>query len=330
MLHLISDRRRRGAQVFAVQLNDALAQRGVPGRVMALETGTEDGLDVELAPSAWRDRRRLFSGHSLVVAHGSTTLHAAAMAAPGRFVYRSIGDPTFWLDRTRRRVVTAARLAGARAVVALYPGAADALHDLAWVPRRRLHVIANAVEDNERRRAVDRPAAVPERYVLYVGALSWEKQVDRIIDAVARIDDLALVCAGEGKLGPTLTDHGESALGTRFVMLGSIEDPSPYHRHAEALVLASRSEGMPGVVIEAGLAATPAVVPDVGGLADMVLDGQTGAVVADPTAAELAEAIAGVVDRSSQMGEAALDHVSDRFTMDVVADRWAALLELLS
>ena len=330
MLHLISDRRRRGAQVFAVQLNEALAELGVPGRVMALDDADSEGLDVEVAPRGLRRRRQVFTEHSLVIAHGSTTLHAAATSVPGRFVYRSIGDPTFWLDRPRRRLATAARLAGARAVVALYDDAADALHRLAKVPASRLHVIPNAVTDSESRRSAPRPDDVPDRYALYVGSLSWEKQVDRVIDAVAEVEGLALVCAGDGPLASELRTRGESALGERFVMLGPVADPEPYHRHASVLVLASRSEGMPGVVIEAGLAATPSVVPDVGGLADLVVDGRTGALVSDPTPRALALAIADVDGRSAALGQAAFDHVAARFTMTTVAERWGALLHQLS
>lgn len=312
-----------------MQLDEALNELGIRGEVLALDGDGEQGLDVPVAPSGWRGRRRLMSGHGLVVAHGSTTLHVAATTVPGGFVYRSIGDPTFWLDRPRRRVMTAARLRSARGVVALYDAAADALHERARVRRDRLHVIPNAVVDRDSRRTAPRPPGVPERYALYVGAMTWEKQVDRIIEAVAGTE-LGLVCAGEGPLAPSLRQQGEATLGDRFLMLGPVEDPEPYHRHASVLVLASRSEGMPGVVIEAGLAATPSVVPDVGGLRDLVVDGRSGAVVAHPTAPALTEAIANVDAHSAAMGEAALDHVAAHFTMHTVAERWAEVLDRLT
>ena len=49
----------------------------------------------------------------------------------------------------------------------------------------------------------------------------------------------------------------------------------------DALVLTSRTEGVPGVLIEAGMSGVPAVTTDVGWVREVVLDGVTGAVVQD-------------------------------------------------
>ena len=203
--------------MFAEQLCGALADRGIEGSVLALadQAPADARLDVAVAPSGWPARRRRFRSADLVVAHGSTTLWAAAAAAPRRFVYRSIGDPTFWLDRPRRRLATGGALASARAVVALWPGAADALHELARVPRSRLHVIPNAAVPG----APTATGPVPQRpFALYVGSCTWEKQVHHIIDAVALVDGLDLVCLGDGPLADDLRRRGTQALGDRFVM----------------------------------------------------------------------------------------------------------------
>ncbi len=329
VLHLVSDRRRRGAQVFAVQLCDALADRGIDGTVLALadQPGDDSRLAVELAPSGWRERRALCRAADLVVAHGSTTLWAAALAAPGRFVYRSIGDPSFWLDRPRRRLATGAALTTARAVVALWPGAADALHTRARVRRGKLHVIPNAAVPVP---TTGRPDLPDGPFALYVGSCTWEKQVHHIIDAIGEVDDLGLVCLGDGPLADDLRRHGAAVLGDRFTMPGTVADPGPYQRAARLAVLASRSEGMPGVVIEAALAGTPSVAPDVGGVRDLIDHGVSGVVVPDPTPAALAAAIAHVRDHADEMGDAARRHVEERFTLDVVADRWAELIRSLT
>jgi glycosyltransferase involved in cell wall biosynthesis len=57
------------------------------------------------------------------------------------------------------------------------------------------------------------------------------------------------------------------------------------------LVLPSRSEGTPISLVDAMLCARPAVVTDVGGMAELCVDGKTGFVAAAPTPSLLAEAM---------------------------------------
>ena len=144
------------------------------------------------------------------------------------------------------------------------------------------------------------------------------------------MEGLDLVCLGDGPLAAELAERGADALGERFSMPGAVDDPGPYQAAARVLVLASRSEGMPGVVIEAALAGTPAVAPDVGGMRELIADGVSGVIVPDPTPVALADAVRQVREHRGQMGAAARRHVEGRFTMDAVADRWAELLRTLS
>ena len=102
VLHVITSTQRRGAETFAVDLAAALGARGVASEVAALAPGAGDTLDVAtlgpagLAPATLRALRRRAAGAPAVVAHGSRTLPACALALAGRrtpVVYRSIGDP---------------------------------------------------------------------------------------------------------------------------------------------------------------------------------------------------------------------------------------------
>ena len=135
VLHLISDTDRRGAQVFAESLTRRLAaDHGIDGDLVALKAGAADSsVTASVAPQGLRERRRWAATYDVVIAHGSTTLDAAASFAPNRFVYRSIGDPTYWLDRPRRRLKTRLLLSRAARVVALYDEAAAALTERAGV-----------------------------------------------------------------------------------------------------------------------------------------------------------------------------------------------------
>lgn len=335
VLHLISDDDRRGAQVLATELCAALGRLDLPGEVVALRSNHgQAALPVPVAPSSWRARRALARQHDVVLAHGSTTLAAAARIAPGRFVYRSIGDPTFWLDRPRRRVTTGLSMRAAAAVVALYPAAADALAERAWVPPDRLHAIPNGRVPPPQDTAGDTRArarsdlGLPGRapVLTYVGSLTWEKQVDRLIDAAAALPDTHLVCVGAGPLAEDLDRRALATLGDRWHPVGSVSDPTRHYQAADLVVMASRTEGMPGCVIEAGFAGTGAVVTDVGGLSSLVIDGVSGRVVAPDDHAALVSAIEEALPEADALGAGARAHMLAEHTLDAIAPRWHEVL----
>jgi len=65
-------------------------------------------------------------------------------------------------------------------------------------------------------------------------------------------------------------------LSEHIFLLGSVDEASQYLKAADVFVLASRSEGMPYVLIEALLAGVPIVATRVGGIPEVVEDGVSG------------------------------------------------------
>lgn len=325
VLHLISDTNRRGAQVFATTLNDALEERGMEGEVAALAPGAGQAvLDVPIAPDAWHRRAKYLRSFDMVVAHGSTTLDAAAVSVPRRFIYRSIGDPEFWLSTAARRLKTGASLRAALAVATLYPAASDAMARLARVPRSRLHVIPNAVPPLGTPSLP--PATLPPfpASVLYVGSLSWEKQVDHIIEAVAQLDGIGLVVVGDGAERGALESLASRRLGERAIFVGAVDDPSPWYQSCDVLALASLTEGQPGCILEAATFGTPACAYAVGGIPDMIDDGVTGVLVSRDV--DLTEGLRRSIAGTESLGFAARSIADQRFSLESVTDRWADLI----
>ena len=120
ILHIVASTDRRGAETFAVDLSARLAALGWRSETVALAPGRSGGLDLESlgdAPLSLRTLQRLrrrTRSSNVVVAHGSTTLPACALALSGSgrpFVYRNIGDPYHWATSRLRRLRTAAFLA---------------------------------------------------------------------------------------------------------------------------------------------------------------------------------------------------------------------------
>ena len=104
-----------------------------------------------------------------------------------------------------------------------------------------------------------------------------------------------------------------------------VPDGAAIMRHLDVLVAPSREEPFGTVLAEAMAAGTPVVATRVGGLAETVVDGETGRLVAPGRPDELATAVLEVLARREQMGAAARSW-AQRFGADAYADRVEPLL----
>ena len=345
VLHVVASTDRRGAEVFASKLNEALSAKGWPGQVVALAPGvTQERLEVPTlgpgrrSPATFRGLRRIAARSGLVVAHGSTTLPLCAigLAGSGRpFVYRNIGDPTHWGTSRLRRLRSKVFLRRAAAVVALTPATARQLVDIYEVPQERVRAIPRGVpaEDFPLRTAQRRVAArqrfglpVDAPLVVYLGAMSPEKRPDVAVAAVCGMDGTHLALFGDGSERGTVERLAAEAPG-RIHMMGSTPEPAMALAAADVLVVPSQTEGLPGVLIEAGLTGIPVVASDVGYVREIVADGCTGRLVPPgdvealrhALAATLAEQDPGLPDRARARSLA-------EFSLEQVAEKWSALL----
>ena len=104
-----------------------------------------------------------------------------------------------------------------------------------------------------------------------------------------------------------------------------VADGAAVMRHLDVLVAPSRQEPFGTVLAEAMAAGTPVVATRVGGLAEVVADGETGRLVEPGRPDELAAAVLEVLGRRAQMGAAARER-AQRFGADAYADRVEAIL----
>jgi glycosyltransferase involved in cell wall biosynthesis len=172
--------------------------------------------------------------------------------------------------------------------------------------------------------------------VAAVGGLRPEKAFDLLLDAhrqlLGRLRHAHLVIAGDGPHREHLEGQVEQlGLAERVHLLGHRTDIDAILRRVDVGVMSSDWEGMPLFVFECMAAGVPLVATAVGGLPDMVTDGETGLLVPPRDAAALAAALEQVLTRR-ELGQSLAASAAtrlDQFTIDHVADTYADLYEQL-
>lgn len=350
VLQVVTDRDRRGAQVFATDLAPALEGLGAEVRTVALAHGSQPQLKIDVlgdeakSLATLRALRREARQHDVVVAHGSTTLAACAIGLLGTgipFVYRQISDPLFWARTWPRRLRVAGFLRRSARVVALSSSTADVFARRYWLDRHQLVVSPNAVplkdfsppteaEQTESRISLGLPRDVP--VVAYVGALVFEKGVDIAIQALRALDaSVVLAVLGHGPEESALRQLALNIADKRVWFLDALHSPLTVYRAADVVVLPSRGgDSMPACLIEAGLSGLPTVTTPVGAITDIVVDGETGCVVAVADQVAFDSALIRLLDQPDlrrRYGQAARIRCAERFTIDAVAGSWLRVLQ---
>jgi len=343
---VLSSNQRRGAETFGYELHSALRERGVRSEICCLEPG-EGGSRLPVTALAnsrfslagLRALRRRARQARAVVAHGSNTLLACGAGLVGTgvpFVYISIGDPRYWAGTPLRRTRARWLIRRAAAVVAISPSAYEVLIQHYGLDPRQVRVIPNgrsaatfAPADSRQRAAARKQLGLPATadLVAAVGALSPEKRIDDAIAAVAMLPDVSLVVAGDGPERTALEALARRVAHDRVYFLGATDGAATVLAAADVLVLSSTSEGVPGVLIEAGLSGLPAVATDVGWVRDVVRPGGTGLLVPPARPDLLASALRSALTGRQALGSAAREHCLATFDMAAVTDEWQCVLD---
>jgi glycosyltransferase involved in cell wall biosynthesis len=123
----------------------------------------------------------------------------------------------------------------------------------------------------------------------FAGRLTAQKSLEIALDAVARVEGVSLVVAGEGDERTRL----ERLAGPSVRFVGALprERVVELFRAADASILSSRWENFPHTVVEALAVGTPVLATTTGGVAEVVTDDVNGLLVPSGDVGALAEAI---------------------------------------
>jgi len=219
----------------------------------------------------------------------------------------------------------------------------DELATSGGLARTKMQVIHNGIDltrlppfDPDRMRARAALGFDPaRRLVAQVGRLEPQKDYPTYLAAAARVaasvPDVDFLVVGDGTLRAALeAEAARLGLADRVRFTGERHDVPALLGAVDVLALTSLYEGLPNVVIEAMAAGAVAVATDVGGARELIVPGETGAIVpvgrADPIAREMTMLL-GDAAGARRMALAARARIEERFTVEAMVRRTTAAYE---
>jgi glycosyltransferase involved in cell wall biosynthesis len=224
-------------------------------------------------------------------------------------------------DRTLRRV---------DALVC--PSAYLASRAVAWgIDEERVTVIPNAapaLPELPEREVARARFEVEGPTLAFAGRITRQKALGVALDALGRADGVSLVVAGDGpELDDVRREVTERGLDGRVRFLGPLgrDDVLALFRAADASLLSSSWENFPHAVVEALAVGTPVVATAVGGVPELVRDGENGLLVPVGDARALADAIRRLVGEPGLRER--LAHAAPQSVENLRTDRLYSRLE---
>jgi glycosyltransferase involved in cell wall biosynthesis len=284
------------------------------------------------------------------VVYATATYAAAAAASVGArrpLVAKLVSDPAY--ERARRyglfsgsleafqttsdprvRAVRALRTASLRrARTIVVPSSYLAAIARGWgLDDERIHVLVNPAPPP--RDVVPEP--LPPGTFVFVGRLTEQKALTVAFAALARVPAARLVLVGDGPERARLEEAAlAEGVADRVQFLGSLsrDDALRYVAGARAALLSSAWENLPHSAVEALAMGTPVVSTSVGGVPEVVHDGENGLLVPPNDSVALAAAMTRVLeddDLRDRLAAAAQPSVA-AIGRDAIYGRLEALLE---
>ena len=223
------------------------------------------------------------------------------------------------------------------ALVAVSPEVRDELVAFGVAPASKFRVIRLGIELDER---LDRDGAAraetrrvmgigDERFVMgWIGRMTAVKRTDIVLRSFSRLKDEgvdAVLCmVGDGPDRRSVEDlAGELGVMRDSLFPGYQEDVGPFFAAFDVFVLPSGNEGTPVTAIEALASGCPVVATRVGGVPDVVTDGEDGFLVEPGDVEELAARLAQLAndpDLRGRMGAAGRERMRSRYAVDRLID----------
>ncbi len=248
-----------------------------------------------------------------------------------------IGDDEFhWREKMRNRVERWVIRQTVQKIITVSDAAQDYYRQLIHLSKDRFTTIYNGIDiqkftpaedKNTLRGQLNLPQDRP--LILMVGVMRVGKGQDVLIEAAQSIPNAIFLLVGDGEERAALEAQARP-IADRVIFLGQRMDIPDLLGAADIFVLPSDSEALPTVLIEAGAAALPVIATRVGGIPEIVVDGETGIIIPPRQPQHLVQAIQQLLDqpqRAVEMGKAARARILQLFTLSQQAEKTMQVYE---
>lgn len=218
-----------------------------------------------------------------------------------------------------------------QAFLAVSKADAQAGRDALRIAGKRLHVVPNGVPERE---------APPSRGAtagfIMVARTDYAKNHQTAISAFSKVAcSMHFTCVGGGTDDPEFAEQARGWAGEaapRLRLLGSRGNVPDLLASHSVFVLSSRYEGMPLSIIEAMRSGLPVIASRVGGVPELVVDGETGILFEAGDVDEMSRAMQRLIDDPQlcrRMGDAGRKRYLAHFTVERMGSQIAAVYESL-
>jgi glycosyltransferase involved in cell wall biosynthesis len=217
-------------------------------------------------------------------------------------------------------------------IVGICEATANNLKEIHSVPARKIVRVYNGTVPLKRVPKMDWPPKIGFTLV-YVGRLAPVKNHTLLLNAFASalssMPNLRLWMVGDGSERNMLEGlANQLGISGNVTFWGQQLDVAPFFSAADAFVMSSSSEGLPMSLLQAFSLGLPAIVTDVGGMAEVIQLSEAGFTVSATDPAEMAAAIlslAGSNENSKQLSANADAAFRSRFTLETMVNAYMDL-----
>jgi glycosyltransferase involved in cell wall biosynthesis len=360
ILHLDDSRHWRGGQQQVLYLHRGLLEQGVDSCVVCIRGSAlaqrlaRSDLPFRTLPlrasfdpySAWRLAAMAHEEQALVHAHtshghslalfASTLRHGFPLVVSRRVAF-AVGENYASRRKYRSQRVDLYLAISAKVEAALRQGGVEAKRIRRVPSGIDLERLARVRADEVWRASLDLTEGCA--LVGSVSALDAKKDQVTLLRAFARMlrmgIDARLVILGEGKERARLEAlRDELGLRDRVLLPGFVQDPLPRAACFDLFVLTPRQEGLGTAILDAMALGQPVVATAVGGILDVVVEGETGRLVPPADGEGLAQAMASLLRDASlarRLGKAGQRRVRELFdvrrTVALTLDAYHEILD---
>jgi len=197
---------------------------------------------------------------------------------------------------------------------------------VAKVNSKKITVIYNGIEIGENGEFMNKPDNNKRFTIGYIGRLSDEKGVKYLIESLHVLKKIDFECfiVGDGPLRielEQLVRHYE--LSNKVRLLGFCNDPKPLMQQMDVIVVPSVNETFSLTIVESFLLKKVVIASNVGGIPELVIDGQTGFLFPVKDSSTLAEKILYVYNNKKEAQVIAMngyEYFKKHFTSKIMAE----------